>query len=172
MLNHIAQTPRSDRRVSGRTLLLAAAFAAGFAAPLTAQTAPAPSPAPSTMPSPPVSQAPVMAPAPVTDKFYTGTWAPTHWRASDAVGQSVYNVANERIGEIEELLIDGEGRVLAAVVGVGGFLGLGERDIAVSYRSFQMTRDKDGKARLVVDIDKPALQNAPVYKPADMSVRG
>jgi hypothetical protein len=111
------------------------------------------------------------APGPVTDMFYSGSWMPTHWRASDAIGQNVYNRANEKIGDVEEILIDGDGRVLAAVVGVGGFLGMGEHKVAVTYRSFQMTRDASGKAKLVVDIDKTTLKNAPQYKPTDLMKR-
>lgn len=103
--------------------------------------------------------------------FYKGDWAPTHWRSSDAVGQPVYNRANERIGEVEELVIDADGRVLAAIVGVGGFLGMGERDVAVNYRAFQMTRDANGKPRLVVNVDKAALEKAPEYKPVPAAKR-
>ena len=114
---------------------------------------------------------PAAAPAPVSDLFYTDAWVPTHWRSSEAIGQGVFNRSGERIGEIDELLIDGSGRVLAAVVGVGGFLGLGERKVAVSFRSFAMTRDDSGKPRLVVDLTTATLKNAPEYKPADPAKR-
>jgi hypothetical protein len=155
-----------------RKLLFVTAACATFAFPALSQTT-----APATPQSPPVTTppaavtAPLSAPGPVTDMFYSGSWMPTHWRASDAIGQNVYNRANEKIGDVEEILIDGDGRVLAAVVGVGGFLGMGEHKVAVTYRSFQMTRDTGGKAKLVVDIDKPALMNAPQYKPTDLMKR-
>lgn len=162
-----------------RTALLAPVLALGLALPAMAQTtapsAPVPS-APST--SAPATSAPAQStPAPALnqgmagDVFYRETWAPTHWRSSEAIGQSVYNKANERIGEIDELLIDKSGKILAAVVGVGGFLGMGEHKVAVSFSSFEMAREANGKPRLVVNIDKAALKDAPVYKPVDAASR-
>ena len=55
-----------------------------------------------------------------------------NWRASKLMGLDVYNEANEKLGEINELILDKNGKVNAAVIGVGGFLGMGEHDIAVS----------------------------------------
>lgn len=142
-----------------RSTYLATAVALSLAGPALAQT------------MTPSMPAPVTSPAPVTDMFYTDAWVPTHWRSSEAVGQGVYNRAGERVGEIDELLIDGGGRVLAAVVGVGGFLGMGEHKVAVSFRSFEMTREANGKPRLVVDLTQTTLKNAPVYKPMDAAKR-
>jgi sporulation protein YlmC with PRC-barrel domain len=98
-----------------------------------------------------------------TDRFYTGTMSTGHWRASEAMGLTVYNNANENIGEVEELLVDGKGMVVAAVVSVGGFLGMGERNVAVNYSALKMTRDSSGKVRLVADFNKDNLKNAPEY---------
>ena len=55
-----------------------------------------------------------------------------HWRASKLIGLNVYNEANEKLGDVNELLLDKNGKVTAVVIGVGGFLGMGEHDIAVS----------------------------------------
>jgi sporulation protein YlmC with PRC-barrel domain len=96
--------------------------------------------------------------------FYTEAWTPQNWRASEAIGMSVYNKAGERIGEIDDILMDNSGRVAAAVVGVGGFLGIGERKVAVNFKSMDMTRESNGNARLVVDLNKNSLQSAPEYK--------
>lgn len=54
------------------------------------------------------------------------------WRASKLMGLDVYNEANEKLGDVNELILDKDGRVAAVVIGVGGFLGMGEHDIAVS----------------------------------------
>ena len=54
------------------------------------------------------------------------------WRASKLMGLDVYNEANEKLGDINELILDKDGRVNAVVIGVGGFLGMGEHDIAVT----------------------------------------
>jgi sporulation protein YlmC with PRC-barrel domain len=103
-------------------------------------------------------------PARGSDMFYNDTGSTQNWRASEAIGMSVYNRAGERIGEIDDILMDNSGRVQAAVIGVGGFLGLGERKVAVAYKSMEMTRESNGNARIVVDLNKNALQSAPEYK--------
>jgi sporulation protein YlmC with PRC-barrel domain len=54
------------------------------------------------------------------------------WRASKLMGLDVYNDANEKLGDINELILDKDGKISAVVIGVGGFLGMGEHDIAVS----------------------------------------
>lgn len=54
-----------------------------------------------------------------------------HWRSSKMIGLAIYNEQNERLGDINEILLDGAGKVLGYVVGVGGFLGMGEHDIFV-----------------------------------------
>jgi sporulation protein YlmC with PRC-barrel domain len=55
------------------------------------------------------------------------------WRASKLIGLYVYNDASEKIGDISELIVDRDGKLEAVVVGVGGFLGLGEHDVAIPY---------------------------------------
>ncbi len=54
------------------------------------------------------------------------------WRASKLMGLDVYNEANEKLGDVNELIVDKDGKVAAVVIGVGGFLGMGEHDIAVT----------------------------------------
>lgn len=56
-----------------------------------------------------------------------------NWRASKLVGLSVYNDANENLGSISEILVDNTGKINAVLIGVGGFLGVGQHDIAVSF---------------------------------------
>jgi hypothetical protein len=152
-----------------RSLAFAVIASSSLVLPAAAQmTAPAtPMPA-APMPTTP---APINAPAITTDLFYSEVWTPSHWRASEAMGLAVYNRSGERIGEIDDMLIDGSGRVMAAVVGVGGFLGMGERKVAVTFRSFAMTRQANGDPRLVVDVTKAKLQAAPEYKPAVIAKR-
>lgn len=54
------------------------------------------------------------------------------WRSSKLVGLDIYNRADEKIGDINEILLDKDGKVKAVIIGVGGFLGMGEHDVAVS----------------------------------------
>jgi len=55
------------------------------------------------------------------------------WRASKLVGLKVYNDANENVGSINDMLVDKGGNIKAVVIGVGGFLGMGEHLVAVSF---------------------------------------
>jgi sporulation protein YlmC with PRC-barrel domain len=55
------------------------------------------------------------------------------WRASKLIGLNVYNDDNEKIGGITELIVDDSGKLDAVVIGAGGFLGLGEHDVAIPY---------------------------------------
>ena len=54
-----------------------------------------------------------------------------HWRTSKMMGLDVYNEQNEKLGDINEIIMDNSGKVLGYVIGVGGFLGMGEHDIFV-----------------------------------------
>lgn len=58
---------------------------------------------------------------------------PGQWRASQIEGLDVYNNNNEKIGDISEMLVDSSGKIQAVVIGVGGFLGIGERDVAIAF---------------------------------------
>jgi sporulation protein YlmC with PRC-barrel domain len=69
-----------------------------------------------------------MAPATASDSSFQGDW-----RASKVVGLNVYNDANESIGTINDLLTDKSGSIKAAVISVGGFLGVGAHLVAVPF---------------------------------------
>lgn len=56
-----------------------------------------------------------------------------NWRASKVVGLNVYNDGNESLGAINDLLTDKDGKIVAVIVGVGGFLGVGERYAAIPF---------------------------------------
>ena len=55
------------------------------------------------------------------------------WRASKLIGVNVYNNSNDKIGDINDLILDSSGRVANVVIGVGGFLGMGEHNVAVAF---------------------------------------
>lgn len=55
------------------------------------------------------------------------------WQASKLIGLNVYNNSNEKIGDIKQLMVDKQGNIELVVIGVGGFLGIGERDVAVKF---------------------------------------
>jgi hypothetical protein len=86
------------------------------------------------------------------------------WRASNLMGLKVTNVANETVGDINEILFDNDGKIAAIVIGVGGFLGMGERHAAVEFSSVQLTRDKNNAPLARVNVTKEQLKSAPDWK--------
>jgi sporulation protein YlmC with PRC-barrel domain len=82
---------------------------------------------------------------------------------TDWYKQDVYDPSNAKIGEIMDVLVGKDGQVQAAIVGVGGFLGAGEKDVAVSFNSIKKTM-KDDKVYLTLDTTKDALKKAPGFK--------
>lgn len=59
------------------------------------------------------------------------------WRASDLEGKDVYDTAGESIGSITDVLVSEDGEVIAVLVGVGGFLGIGRKDVAVAMDALE-----------------------------------
>jgi sporulation protein YlmC with PRC-barrel domain len=82
---------------------------------------------------------------------------------TDWYKQDVYDPSNAKIGEIMDVLVAKDGQVQTAIVGVGGFLGAGEKDVAVSFSSIKKTM-KDDKVYLTLDTTKDALKKAPGFK--------
>jgi len=119
------------------TALLIAALALPVSA--FAQTTTAPSSSPST---PPAAAAPraaaptAAAPAAASHTLPAATQASRHMRddqirASKLIGASVYDSADQKIGTVDELVLNPDGKVADVVIGVGGFLGAGEKRVAV-----------------------------------------
>jgi sporulation protein YlmC with PRC-barrel domain len=77
--------------------------------------------------------------------------------------QNVYDPSDMKIGEISDVLLNKEGKVNAFMIGVGGFLGVGEKDVAVPFDAIHAT-EKEGKWYLTMRATKDALKNAPGYK--------
>jgi sporulation protein YlmC with PRC-barrel domain len=93
--------------------------------------------------SPALAQ-PAPSPSPVTPERTqtTTTTAPTSgWRASKLVGVDVYNNDNEKIGDISEILLDTSGKVSGVIIGVGGFLGLGQHDVLVPMEQLKFVNE-------------------------------
>jgi sporulation protein YlmC with PRC-barrel domain len=132
-----------------------------MAGPVLAQTSP---PAGSTTAPPAGSTA---APA----QMNTGNWLtqeqPGQWRASKLEGLDIYNQNNEKIGDISELLVDSSGKIQAVVVGVGGFLGIGERDVAIPFDQIRLVNEPRAVATTATtDPNAPAAPRATATAPA------
>lgn len=141
-------------------------------APLT-QTAPATPDMAKPDAAAPQNKAEAPAPAPTTNtaaaSSYLTEQAPDQISANTYIGQSVYNGNNESIGNINDLIMKKEGGVIAAVVGVGGFLGIGEKNVAVPIDKIDVAQNaQDGTVKLTTAETADSLKAAPEFKTLSM----
>jgi ribosomal 30S subunit maturation factor RimM len=80
-----------------------------------------------------------MRPALSADNMQTAD----EYRTSQIVGSSVYNEANENIGTVEDIVLKADGSMDEVVLSVGGFLGIGEKFVAVPFNDLKLSRDGD-----------------------------
>ena len=91
--------------------------------------------------------------------------------ASDLTGATVYSPQDESIGDVNDVIVSRDGKVDGVVVGVGGFLGIGEKDVAIKLSQLKMM-DTDTGVKLVLDMSKDQLAAAPEFKSkADMQAQ-
>jgi sporulation protein YlmC with PRC-barrel domain len=129
------------------------------ATPATPATPPAAAKAPDT------TAAATTAPSDTSVSFKS-SMAQNEMLASQLTGMSVRNAAGEDLGDINDLVMDSTGKPSVAIVGVGGFLGLGEKDVGVPFDKLTFADAQDGTKVARLDVTKDALKNAPnfVYK--------
>jgi sporulation protein YlmC with PRC-barrel domain len=82
---------------------------------------------------------------------------------TDWYKQDVYDTSNSKIGQISDVLVGQDGQVNALIVGVGGFLGAGEKEVAVNFSAVKQAM-KDNKVYLTINTTKDALKAAPGFK--------
>jgi hypothetical protein len=86
------------------------------------------------------------------------------WLATNLIGQSVYNSQDEAIGDINDLVTDQGGKIVAVLIGSGGFLGLGEKDVALRFEDLRLARDENDAVKIIADVNKETLAAAPDYQ--------
>ena len=123
-----------------KKIISAAAFAIAVSMAAFAQQ-PAPTPA---------------GPAEIFPRLPAGTTVTNFYK------QPVYDPSDNKIGDVDDVLIDKEGRVTALIIGVGGFLGMGEKDVAVPFSSVRAS-EKNNKWYLILNTNKEALKAAPGF---------
>jgi len=97
------------------------------------------------------------------DQFVTNQPA-GEWLARVILGATVQNDAGETVGDVNDLVFTRTGQISTVVLGVGGFLGMGEKDVAVPYTALSFKTDKDGGRVIVVGLSKDVLTSAPAFK--------
>lgn len=88
---------------------------------------------------------------------------PGEWRMATYLGSPIYSAAGEKMGDVKDVLFDRSGKIQTVVIGVGGFLGLGEKWVAVPFEVVTYT-EEENERRIVVPLTKEALQKAPAYE--------
>jgi sporulation protein YlmC with PRC-barrel domain len=83
--------------------------------------------------------------------------------ASELLNENVVNAANEKVGDINDILIDSNGKVAGVIVGVGGFLGMGEKDVSLTFDQLTFASDANDPLVVKTDATKESLQAAPEY---------
>ncbi|MGE8941500.1 PRC-barrel domain-containing protein [Leptospira interrogans] len=124
--------------------------------------------------TPPATSPPAVTTADNQFAYYTQQQG--DFRARSLIGATVRNTADESIGEIDDLVLSPDGQIVAAVVGVGGFLGIGEHHVAVTFSSRNIERDSSaltqrGSFIVRVNATKESLQNAPQWKDPTTAAR-
>ena len=122
-----------------------------FALATTAASAQSPQTAPKAVPEGPAAKILASIPA--------NAMTVTHWYK-----QSVYDPSDAKVGEIMDVLVDRDGKIAAFIVSVGGFLGMGEKDVAVPFNAVQFKTKDNNKWYPVMNTTKDALKTAPGYK--------
>jgi sporulation protein YlmC with PRC-barrel domain len=127
------------------------------------QTPPSPNAQVQTPPSPNAQAQTQTPPSPNAQAQWYGHQS-NEIRASKLIGTTVQNDANESIGKINELILSKDGgKVAAVVVGVGGFLGMGEHEVAMNFDSLRLSQDSNGKVLVVFNATKDSLKAAPAW---------
>jgi hypothetical protein len=84
--------------------------------------------------------------------------------ASSLIGKSVYNSQDEVIGDINDLISDEGGKIVGVLLGSGGFLGLGEKDVAIRFEELKLARDENNDVKVIANLDQDMLASAPDYE--------
>lgn len=103
--------------------------------------------------------------APVVDRDGYARAEKSELTTEMLTGARVLGVENEDVGEIHSLLVDADGQIDRAIIDVGGFLGLGEKQVAVTFEELTILRQEDGDdVQVYIDASQDALEAQPAYK--------
>jgi len=159
-----------NEEVSMKRTLMAAVAVGGLM--LSTAFAQSPAPTPNTADNPSASQSappPAAAPstpAPSTSAKVITQQSPDQFLASKFKGTNVIGTNDEKVGDVSDILFDKNGKVDAIIVGVGGFLGIGAKDVALPLSSFQVVKGSNGAAdKLRLSMSKDELKQMAEFKP-------
>jgi hypothetical protein len=85
-------------------------------------------------------------------------------QAEGILGRQVRSRTNENIGRIVDVIVDHTGRTRAAVIDFGGFLGIGNRKIAVDWDALSFIPDLEGRDVVTLELTRDQIKSAPLYR--------
>ncbi len=97
---------------------------------------------------------------------YMGSAPANGMQASNLIGAEVKTSADEDVGSVSDLIIDENGQVAAIVVGVGGFLGMGEKNVAIGWDEVKRSGESD-EQELRINMTREELRSAPKFEMQD-----
>lgn len=121
-----------------------------------------------------ISAAPAQTPAnrdagtstPSGQASFVNSQKPEQWLASNFRGTDVVGADDKKIGDVSDILFDKDGKIEAYVVSVGGFLGMGAKDVALAPSAFQVVRGKNGESdKLKLSVSQDEIKQAENFRP-------
>lgn len=85
------------------------------------------------------------------------------WLATKFIGKTVESSAGDDLGDVNDVIVGENGDVLGAVIGVGGFLGIGEKNVAVPFENISTAMKGENESVIVLNVTKEELEAAPDY---------
>lgn len=83
--------------------------------------------------------------------------------ASNIMGQTVYDGSGDNLGSVNDIVLDQDGKMTAVVIGVGGFLGIGQKNVAVAMDAIDELTDENGALKLTLNASKDEIDQAPAF---------
>ncbi|HEV3160220.1 MAG TPA: PRC-barrel domain-containing protein [Xanthobacteraceae bacterium] len=114
--------------------------------------------------------APALAPSEPADRPATATVEPAsvtvlnNHEVEGILGRQVLSAADENMGRIVDVIVDRSGRVRAAIIDFGGFLGVGSRKIAVEWNALHFPPPGQANAKITLDLTRDQVKTAPEYQ--------
>jgi len=154
-----------------KKLLIATAASGLMLSTALAQTTTPPSTAPSPSTAPAEKMDTSKTPATKSDAKFISSQSSDQWVASKFKGVDVMGPDDKKIGDVDDMLFDKNGKILAVIVGVGGFLGIGQKDVALDLAAFQVVpastsggSNDPNNVKLKLSMTKDDLKNAPAFE--------
>ena len=147
-------------------MAVAAVSGLALTSALAQSTAPSSTQTPTAANPAPTSTAAAPAANPSGKAHFVDKQTSDQWLASKFKGTDVIGTDDKKIGDVSDILFDKDKKILAYIVGVGGFLGIGSKDVAVDPASFQAVPGTDqNNFKLRLSMTKDELKNAPAFEP-------